>query len=161
MELLPWLESRYVLHASPQFRTIAGYSLGGLSAVDIAWNHPRIFGKVGAFSASFWWRRYTFWERIFGLDAGRLMHLQVRRSRKLPELLFWFQAGTMDESTDRNNNGIIDSIDDTLDLMLALSKKGYRPYYDFVYHQVEGGEHNQETWKKAMPHFLRWAFGRW
>lgn len=160
LELLPWLEAKYTIHPSPAMRAIAGYSLGGLSAADIAWRHPEVFGKVGAFSGSFWWRRYTLWERIFGADAGRLMHLQVRKSWHKPDLKFWFQAGTRDEESDRNGNGIIDAIDDTLDLMLALSKKGYRPYYDHVYHEVPDGEHNPDTWREAMPHFIRWAFGR-
>ena len=35
---------------------IAGCSLGGLSAFDIAWNHSDKIDKVGVFSGSFWWR---------------------------------------------------------------------------------------------------------
>lgn len=158
-ELVPHLQSRYDLSRDPRSAAIAGYSLGGLSAMDIAWNHPHLFGKAGMFSASFWWRRFTWRERILGADYGRLMIRQIMRTRRPPELKCWFQAGTLDEADDRNQNGIIDAIDDTLDVMAALTRRGYRPYYDYVYHEVARGRHHPDTWKEAMPYFLRWAFG--
>ncbi len=157
-ELLPWLHKHYLLSTEPKERAIAGYSLGGLSAADTAWNHPDVFRKCGAFSGSFWWRRYTIWERILGMDHGRLMHLQVRKSKRKPTVKFWFQAGTHDEESDRNNNGIIDAIDDTLDLMVEMSRKGMRPYDDYTYYEMHEGRHDTATWREAMPHFLRWAF---
>lgn len=158
-ELMVWVRQRYPIATLPEATAIAGYSLGGLSAMDIAWNHAHVFGKAGMFSASFWWRRYTWYERIFGADAGRLMIRQIRRTRRPPALKCWFQAGTLDEADDRNQNGIIDAIDDTLDVMAALTHQGYRPYYDYTYHEVPRGRHHPDTWKEAMPHFLRWAYG--
>jgi enterochelin esterase-like enzyme len=71
-------------------------------------------------------------------------------------LKFWFQTGTNDETDDRNKNGIIDSIDDTTDLIKLLKGKGYA---DIVYREVEGGEHNPKTWGEVLPDFLIWAFG--
>ncbi len=52
-ELLPYLRTRYYL---PNFRekSFAGFSLGGLSALDIVWNHPEEFTKCGVFSGSLW-----------------------------------------------------------------------------------------------------------
>ena len=35
---------------------MTGCSLGGLSALDVAWNHTDKIDKVGVFSGSFWWR---------------------------------------------------------------------------------------------------------
>lgn len=159
-ELVPYLRAQYRLCSAPDSTAIAGYSLGGLSAMDIAWNHPHIFGMAGMFSASFWWRRYTWRERILGADYGRLMIRQIMRTRRPPALKCWFQAGTLDEVDDRNQNGIIDAIDDTLDVMAALTRRGYRPYSDYVYHEVPRGRHHPDTWKEAMPYFLRWAYGR-
>jgi hypothetical protein len=60
---------------------------------------------------------------------------------------------------DRNGNGIIDSIDDTLDLIAELVKKGYRPFHDIEYLEVRNGKHNLQTWAMALPHFLKWSFG--
>lgn len=157
-ELVPYLAYRYPVSAAPSERVFAGYSLGGLSAMDIAWNHPDQFGKVGVFSGSFWWRKRDASSFFYSDYRDRLMHLQVRRGRLKPGLKFWFQTGTLDENSDRNKNGVIDSIDDTLDLISELTRKGYRPFHDIQYLEIKNGRHNQETWALAMPEFLRWAF---
>ena len=44
-ELVPYLLYRYPVDPDPATHAIAGYSLGGLSAIDIAWNHPMFFLK--------------------------------------------------------------------------------------------------------------------
>lgn len=159
-ELLPYLKFEYSLSNHPHDHAIAGYSLGGLSAVDIAWHHTDFFGKVGAFSGSFWWRRRDANSRFYSEQQDRIMHRQIRHGRHKPGLKFWFQTGTRDEVYDRNKNGVIDSIDDTLDLIVELTKKGYRPFHDIQYLEIENGEHNTKTWGEAMPHFLTWAFGK-
>lgn len=156
-ELLPYLKSHYPIDANHQ--AIAGFSLGALSAMDIAWNHAHAFQKMGAFSGSFWWRRKDSGDKDFDEKLHRIMHSQVREGALKHGLKFWFQTGTKDEPHDRNGNGVIDSIDDTLDLIAELTKKGYRPFHDIVYFEMHNGEHNQHTWGQAMPVFLKWAFG--
>ncbi|MBL7870248.1 MAG: esterase family protein [Cyclobacteriaceae bacterium] len=156
-ELIPYLEYQYSISCEPTQRAIAGFSLGGLSAVDIAW-HTDYFGKVGAFSGSFWWRKRDITSRFYSNQQDRIIHQQIRSGRFQPGLKFWFQAGLKDEVSDRDKNGVIDSIDDTLDLIVELTKKGYRPFHDIQYLEMENGEHNLPTWSKAMPYFLKWAF---
>ncbi len=158
LELCPFLVENYRLDVAHAYNTIAGYSLGGLSAFDIAWNYPNVFRKVGVFSGSFWWRQKAYEEGYE--DTDRILHTQIRNSGLKPKLKFWLQAGTLDETADRNNNGIIDSIDDTLDIIVELTHKGYRPWDDVQYYQMEGGEHNPFSWGLAMPVFLQWAFGK-
>jgi enterochelin esterase-like enzyme len=155
-ELLPYLHSHYPIQRNHY--SIAGFSLGALSALDIAWNHAALFKKVGTFSGSFWWRKVDSADKSFDEKQHRIMHNQIREAEIKTGLKFWFQTGTKDEPHDRNGNGVIDSIDDTLDLIAELTKKGYRPFHDIVYHEIKGGEHNQHTWAQAMPHFLKWAF---
>jgi enterochelin esterase-like enzyme len=157
-ELIPYLHYRYSVSAHQHDHAIAGFSLGGLSALDIAWHHADYFGKVGAFSGSFWWRKRNAKSRFYSDHRDRLMHQQIRKERFKRGMKFWFQAGLKDEHSDRNKNGIIDSVDDTLDLIVELTKKGYRPFHDIQYYEMEDGEHNLKTWAQAMPHFLRWAF---
>lgn len=158
-ELIPYIHYRYAISNNTSERVIAGYSLGGLSAIDLAWNHPDKFGKVGVFSGSFWWRKRDSGSFFYSDFRDRLMHLQVRRGKFKPGLKFWFQTGTRDEDNDRNKNGVIDSIDDTMDLISELTRKGYRPFHDIQYLEIKGGHHNLETWALAMPAFLKWAFG--
>jgi enterochelin esterase-like enzyme len=158
-ELVPYVRYRYHVSDHHSDHAIAGFSMGGLSAVDIAWHQAAYFGKVGAFSGSFWWRKRDAKSRLYSEYRDRILHAMIRRGRFKPGLKFWFQAGTLDEKADRNKNGVIDSIDDTLDLIVELTKKGYRPFHDIQYLEVAGGEHNLKTWKKVMPDFLKWAFG--
>jgi enterochelin esterase-like enzyme len=155
-ELLPFLESKYKISLTNPDNAIAGFSLGGLSAFDICWNFPEIFRKVGCFSASFWWRKKAVDKKT--PDKYRIVHTMIKKNKPIDGLKFWFQAGTEDEKGDRNGNGIIDSIDDTLDVILELAKKGYRPYDDIVYHEEKGGKHDLKTWEKTMPIFLEWCF---
>lgn len=156
-ELLPQVKEQTGIS---EFETTAyaGFSLGGLSAFDIAWNNAEIFDKVGVFSGSFWWRNRDLAKGY--TDADRIMHSVIRNTTDKPNLKFWLQTGTKDETTDRNKNGIIDAIDDTIDLIKELEAKGYNRPADIQYVEVVGGTHDTATWAKAMPKFLVWAFGR-
>lgn len=156
-ELMPLINASYRTSKSVADTAIIGFSLGGLTALDIAWNNPFQFGKTGVFSGSFWWRKKGLDENYH--DEDRIMHHIIRNSAKKEGLKFWMQAGTEDEKEDRNNNGIIDAIDDTLDVMKELATKGYQQDIDYTYVEVEGGQHNFDTWSYILPDFLTWAYG--
>ena len=156
-ELLPAIHK---LTGVERFDTtaLAGFSLGGLSALDIAWHNSQLFDKAGVFSGSFWWRSK-------GLNKGytdndRIMHSIIRLTPAKPGIKIWLQTGTKDETADRNKNGIIDSVDDTIDLIKELENKGFTRPDDIRYLEFVGGGHDTATWAKAMPKFLVWAFGR-
>ena len=157
-ELMPYVNLKYRAKAGASNTAITGSSLGGLSAFDTAWHYPTLFGKVGVFSGSFWWR--TDDTSVTTKQSSRIMLKKVQESAKHEGLKMWFQAGTQDEAADRDNNGVIDAIQDTTELMDELKLKGYRvgPDEDMIYVQVEGGKHNQETWARVLPDFLKWAF---
>jgi enterochelin esterase-like enzyme len=156
-EFLPHLRTQFRVAERAQDTAFAGFSLGGLSALDIVWGHPETFGAAGIFSGSLWWRSQDV--RDDDPDSDRIMHDIIQKTAKVdPNQRFWFQCGTLDEEEDRNNNGIIDSIDDTVDLMRDLREKGI-PESHIRYLQIENGRHEPGTWGEAMPDFLRWAFG--
>lgn len=156
-ELLPFI---YTLYKGYSFRekAFAGFSLGALSAMDIVWNHPGEFSKLGCFSSSFWWRSMDQLDPAYDDDKHRIMHQQIRRGHYQPSLKFFFQCGNMDETRDRNKNGIIDSIDDTLDIIKELEAKGYQKENDIQYLELADGHHDVFTWGRAMPVFLKWAY---
>lgn len=155
-ELLPWIYENQLPKTQVKQTVFAGFSLGGLSAMDIAWNNQQIFDKVGVFSGSFWWRSKAFQEG-FDEENDRIMHQNIKKGRYQNNQSYWFEAGTEDETSDRNNNGVIDSIDDTLDIIKELKKKNVEST-KISYHEINGGKHNFETWSKAFPVFLEWAF---
>lgn len=157
-ELLPFIIKQYKITSFKE-TAFAGFSLGGLSALDCVWNHPSEFSKVGVFSGSLWWRRKSSDDIDYNWNTDRIMHLQVQNGRHYSGLKFFFECGRLDETADRNNNGIIDSIEDTTDLIADLKLKGYSDE-QIHYFEMEDGEHNIETWARAIPVFLKWGWGR-
>ena len=156
-ELLPFAQTHFRVAATPAAAVMAGFSLGGLSAFDMVWHHPEAFARAGVFSGSFWWR-----QRAVGAGytpADRIMHGLVRASQPHPSPRFWLQTGTLDEHNDRNENGVIDSVEDCLDLIEELIRAGLDAQQAIRYVQVEGGRHHPDTWGWAMSDFLIWAFG--
>jgi iron(III)-enterobactin esterase len=154
-ELIPQIKQKLLIQKFEEI-AIAGFSLGGLSAFDIAWKNSDIFSKVGVFSGSFWWRKKDLNQGY--TEEDRIMHQVIRNTDIKPNLKIWLQCGTLDETLDRNNNGIIDSIDDTLDIIKELENKGFLKDVDFSYNEVIGGKHTLETYGIMMPYFLNWAF---
>lgn len=158
-ELIPYIRKNYAEEGFKE-KAFAGFSLGGLSALDIVWNYPYEFSKVGVFSGSLWWRDKDKNDKAYDDDMDRIMHRQIRDGGYYPWLKFFFECGAADEEDDRNNNGVIDSIDDTLDLIKELSAKGYNETKDIFYLQIDDGKHDIATWARAMPLFLKWGWGR-
>ena len=115
--------------------------------------------KVGVFSGSLWWRDKDQDAVDFDESIHRIMHRQVREGNYAPWLQFFFEVGTQDETADRNNNGIIDAIDDTVSLINELKQKGYSNK-NIEYIELRDGKHNVPTWARAFPGFLKWGWGR-
>lgn len=157
-ELLPLIKKTYNV---PVFKetAFAGFSLGGLSALDMVWNYPEVFSKAGVFSGSLWWRSKDQHDVSYDDNKHRIMQQKIRKEKFAKGLKFFFQCGQSDEFKDRNNNGIIDAIDDTLDLIHELVKKGYTAT-DIMYLELEDGKHDVPTWGSAMPVFLKWGWGK-
>jgi enterochelin esterase-like enzyme len=156
-ELLPYIQTTYAL---PTFKekSFAGFSLGALSAIDIVWNSASEFSKLGLFSGSFWWRSKSYKDG-YNDAKDRIIHQQIRKGKFYTWLKFFFECGAMDETKDRNKNGIIDSIDDTLDLIKELKQKGYNDS-DIKYLELPFGKHDVPTWASAFPEFLKWGWGK-
>lgn len=157
-ELLPYIRQKYSISSFKE-KAFAGFSLGALSALDIVWNRPGEFTKAGLFSASLWWRSLDQNDEEYNDDLHRIMHQQIRNGKYAPWLKFFLQCGNLDEIKDRNKNGIIDSIDDTLDLISELEAKGYDKEKNIHYLELADGHHDVFTWGRAMPEFLKWGWG--
>ncbi len=157
-ELLPFIKISYAQFSFKE-KSFCGFSLGGLNALDVVWNHPAEFNRAGIFSGSLWWRNVSYEDPDFDERNHRIMHNQIRSGKYYPGLKFFFETGTLDEIADRNNNGIIDSIDDTLSLIEELVIKGYDPSKDIRYLEIKDGRHDVATWGRTFPEFLKWGWG--
>lgn len=158
-ELYPFIKKQAGVQ---KFRTVAmaGWSLGGLSAFDIAWNNTGKIDKAGIFSGSFWWRDKDSNDSTYSDDKNRIVLSKIKMARRKGSQEFWFYAGGAEETSDRDGDGTIDVIDDTKDtrdLLLQrslITESGSPLVIDPV------GKHDIETWKKHFPDFLVWAFGK-
>jgi enterochelin esterase-like enzyme len=158
-ELIPFLLQHWSLPSFAEL-SVAGFSLGGLSALDMAWTNLLPFKRVGVFSGSLWWRCVDQADPCYNDHAHRIMHGRIRETEQVPShLQFFFQCGALDEKSDRNKNGVIDSIDDTLDLINELKAKGFNANQAIRYEEFPDGKHDVPTWAKAMPLFLKWGWG--
>ena len=145
-----------------KFKTVvlAGCSLGGLSAFDIAWNHADKIDKVGVFSGSFWWRDKDDKAADYSDEKNRIMLSKIRSSRKKPHLQYWFYAGAKEETGDRDKDSVIDVVDDTRDLVALIKSKNVCLPQDVVYTEDATGIHDYTSWSNHLPQFLIWAFGK-
>ena len=159
-EVMPVVTERALGEIRAADTAILGASLGGLSAFDLAWRNPHVFGICGVFSGSFWWR--TDSSSMSARQASRIAHRLIRRTRPAhtarAALRFWFQTGTEDETDDRDGNGVIDAIQDTTELIGELRAKGWQPGDDAIYREVIGGRHEPSTWAGVFAEFARFAF---
>lgn len=158
-ELLPLIGKKFGSFHFKE-RAFAGFSLGGLMALDILWNHASLFTKVGVFSGSLWWRSLDHTHDDYEDEFHRIMHQQIKKGRHQPGLKFFLTTGSLDETHDRNENGVIDSIDDTLALIKDLAALGYEEPRDIRYINFEDGRHDIATWGRALPEFLKWGWGK-
>lgn len=153
-EFIPFFKNKFT---SIQIlnKYVAGFSLGGLMAFDMAMDFPMEFSAVGVFSGSFWWRSKDLKDG-YKDERDRIMHAKIRGKSSNIHQRFYLQTGALDEKADRNNNGIIDSIDDTLDIIKELESIGFDASAQVKYVEIPDGKHDVATWKRAMPDFLEW-----
>jgi enterochelin esterase-like enzyme len=158
-ELYPFIKKRTAVRKFNSI-TIAGCSLGGLSAFDIAWDHADRINKVGIFSGSFWYRDKDAEATDYSDEKDRIILNKIRSSRKKPQLQYWFYAGDEEEKGDRDKDGIIDVVDDTRDLIGLIKTKNVAGPDDIIFTEKKEGKHDYNSWSHVFPDFLLWAVGK-
>lgn len=176
--LVPYVDTHYRTRRSAGGRSMLGWSLGALNAFNLGWQYPAVFGRVGALSPSFWLAADR--SSATAIQRTRLAQAMVDHSRKRAGLRLWFSMGSAEETADRDSDGINDALDDVRDLIggyraadgfhaRGLRQLGYtvnvsqsRPAVpaEVTLYVLDGGVHNQASWKRVLPRFLRWAYGR-
>jgi predicted alpha/beta superfamily hydrolase len=177
-QLVPFVDGQYRTEPRADARTILGWSLGGLNAFNLGWDYPEVFGRVGAFSPSFWLAADR--SSANAVEHTRLAQAMVDKGARHPGQKFWFAAGTAEETNDRDHDGVIDVIGDIRDLaegyrgadgfrQRGLRQLGYSVNMDYAGHPsrtadvsvylLPDGKHSQDSWGQMLPLFLRWDYG--
>lgn len=151
--LVPAIDRQFRTQTHAEQRGILGWSLGAASAFSVAWNYPELFGRVGAFSPSFWLSAETGKPQL-ALVKALMADSPIPTCFKID-----MAVGSTEETDDRDGDGLIDVIDDAQDVLLAVQEKtSTDPACASRLRIIEGGQHNQSTWKQMLPDFLRWAY---
>ncbi len=129
--LKPEIDRRYRTFTDPRNTAIAGWSLGGLISLYAGYTYAGTFGKVGAFSPSYWWG--WFHQYVDSLPRPR-------------DLVRVYQ------DTGYPNDNWIEGIEQ------YLLDDGFGLGIDLMSVQVRGGEHNGLNWEHRYPDMLRFLF---
>lgn len=178
-QLVPYIDAHCRTRRSARDRTVLGWSLGALNAFNLGWQYPQVFGRVGAFSPSFWLAADR--SSASAVEHTRLVQTMVEHGPRRAGLKMWFAVGTAEETSDRDGNGIIDAVNDVQDVIegyrgaggfhaRGLEQLGYSVNLDYAHHAsrtadvslflLQGGHHNQTAWGQVLPPFLVWAYGK-
>lgn len=134
---------------------IAGFGAGGLSALDIAWNHADKIGTVGIFSGAF--SRKLKAAGAADTTANGTMYEKLKTSRKRPHLRYWFYAGDAG-TTGIPQDDAKDIRNQTQELITLLKSKSFIAEQDIDF--VSGAANNKASWQPVFPEFLIYAFGQ-
>lgn len=173
--LVPLIDTHYRSCHAPDARALLGWSLGAANAFNIAWQYPEVFGRVGAFSPSFWLSTQN--TNAAQVQRTRIAQRMVDVGPTRGDLKLFFAVGTDEETDDRDGDGVNDALDDTRDLvdgwqpgdtgLKGLRQLGYSVNADsaqasdpadVALYVLEGGIHRQSSWAEMLPVFLRWAY---
>ena len=145
-ELKPWIDKQFSTTDRAEHTAVAGSSLGGLSALYLAWSRPDVFGIAAGISPSLWWGGRGFITAVAGDEKA-----------KMPARI-WLDMGTEESSADLNRNGVPDVIDDVRALRAILLSKGYILGESLFYREVEGGTHDEAAWADRIDDVLKALF---
>jgi enterochelin esterase-like enzyme len=126
-DLLPVVETRYLVTAEPARRVVAGHSLGAVAALHLSAWRPDLFGSVVAGSAALWWPGQN------GQMSGAEVATAYARGRPAGRL--FLEAGTEEG----------DLLEDTRIFRDTLVKAGH----EMTYREFRGG-HDHACWRGSL-----------
>lgn len=138
-ELLPAIERRYSVWQTPAGRAIGGISRGAYWSIEIAFQHPDLFGIVGGHSPA------ITSDLLIGTPAGFSMLSMARSIGEIKKLRIHLDAGDRDWA----QRGV-------RQLSADLSRAG------IAYTTSAGqGIHNDAYWKSRMTDYLAFYAATW
>jgi enterochelin esterase family protein len=132
--ILPFVKTHYNISDEPQKRAIAGFSMGGLKAIDTGVAHLGYFSWIGAFSPAPVW------------DHSNEFKNAIKDPSKINENLRLFEIVTGD------NDGMGGLATKEFDSQLSAQNIKH------VYTVMPGGTHSMFVWRPALANFLQEIF---
>lgn len=130
--LKPHVDSHYRTRPDKEHTAIFGSSVGGLVSFYAILKYPKVFGKAGIFSPSFW-----FSNDIYDL-AITTEHIDAQ---------LYFMAG------DHESTEMIGDLDRMIDIVLTKTNK--KKIHKKIVHN---GRHNEKLWAQEFAEAYIWLF---
>lgn len=134
--LKPFIDKHFRTRSDRKNTAVMGSSMGGLISVYTAMTYPDVFGRVGAFSASYW-----FSDQSFLLPYGEC---------KKAEMKYYLIAGGREGDT---------QVTDMDKMCYLLLQSGIRAS-DLSCITFAGDGHNEAFWAREFPAAYLWLFDR-
>ncbi len=132
-KIIPYIDGKYRTIKDRKSRAIMGSSFGGLLALWMGYNYNEYFSMAGAMSPSFW---------VADMQIFKDVEAQPKKDLKI-----WFDLGTLEWNY-------------YIPLSDILSQKGYTYGADFLYYEVDGGQHTPNDWIARIAHPLIFFHGK-
>ncbi len=134
--LKPEIDRSFRTKKSAKNTAIMGSSIGGLISHYAALKYPKVFGKAGVFSPSFWYSNevITFTEKHAGLK-----HLKM-----------YFLVGGQE------GEGILEDVENLVNIL----KNNKFPEKNLYTKIVPDGNHSESFWKSEFESAILWLFSK-
>ena len=130
----PYIDKTYRTKTNATNTTLIGSSLGGLISFYGGLKYPKVFGKIGAFSTSFWFSDEIY---SFAKENGNHKNLKI-----------YFLVGEKEGE---------EMVPDTEKMIKTLSETGF-PSKNMKLKIVPEGKHNEAFWKSEFLETLNFLF---
>lgn len=133
-QLVPWVAARYRILHGPENTAVLGSSLGGVVSFYLGWQHPEVFGRVGAMSSTFGYRD----------DLLERVASEPRRPSR-----FYLDTGWPRDNYEVNRL-----------MRRRLLARGYVEGIDLLYLAFPEAAHNEGAWAMRAHVPFQFFFGR-
>ncbi len=127
-EMVPYIDGQYKTSADPSKRAVLGASLGGLTSIFIAYEHPEVFGLSAGHSSAF--------------QINNNYMINMMASGLVEPIKIYLDVGTFESLLDENQQ-----------MQDVLESRGY----DYVYNEWNDG-HSWGNWRGHIDNILEYFF---
>jgi predicted alpha/beta superfamily hydrolase len=136
----PWVDAHYRTRRDRAHTGLMGSSLGGLTSWYAAFKYPRVFGRLGVFSPSYWIAPQAY---------------ELPATMKLPANTRMYQMTGGREGDKKDSEETVEN-SSRMEAVLRRDQPGLR--LESVVRPE--GEHNERSWRKEFPAAVQYLFGR-
>ena len=135
-DLKPYVDANYRTFAGRDYTGIAGSSMGGLISHYAGIGYQDVFGKVGAFSCSFWF-------------AGDEAYNQVGNTGDQSDMRIYYLVGEGEGQS---------TVDDTQGMYGLMQANGF-DNEELLLDVDADGQHSEWYWRREFGGAYQWLFG--